>query len=174
MFLTAVSPLNVHYSRISFESGIAVSLTAMGVMFFMYAPKRWWMYILSAISFVLSLYAYHSTKIAVPLLVLLLAFKERKEWSKHIKEVLFAGVIGAALLFPLVKETFQGNAGERFYMTSVIADRHGLKPLPYVFKVISQNYLYTLIRAFFFWERHQTIDMEMVSLASLDILNLLL
>lgn len=141
MFLLAVSPLNVHYSRIAFESGIAVALCTLAVMFFLYAQKRGYLYILSSLLFVSSLYAYHSTKIAVPILVILLAIKERKIWMKHVGYVVVAVFVGIACMYPLMRETLYGNAGERFYMTSAIADRNGLKPVPFVVGIVATNYV---------------------------------
>lgn len=140
MLFVAVSPLNVHYARIAFESGIGVSLTALGVLFFLYAAKKPWLYILSSPAFVLSMYAYHSTKIAVPLLILLLAIRERKRWTKHWRPAAVSLILGVVMLYPLLKETVRGNAGERFYMTSAIADRNGLKPIPQVVGTILKNY----------------------------------
>lgn len=137
MALFAVSPLNIHYSRIAFESGIAVSLVTFGILTFLYAKKHGWLYILSSVTFALSMYAYHSSKFTAPLIVILLLVMFFKERKKQLVFLCISFVVGMCMLFPLIKETVSGNAGERFFMTSAIADRHGLKPLPEVIKTVT-------------------------------------
>jgi len=78
-FLIAISPWHVHMSRIGLEANVATTMTAIGVLLFLKGLKQKWWWILSAVFFLASFYTYHSTKITVPLTVLLLLvfFKEK-------------------------------------------------------------------------------------------------
>src|SRR3990167_2698227 len=75
--LLALSPWHLHFSRIGFESGMALTFYIWGMYFFFKAlvvVKQWRRYVdflLSIMAFVASVYTYHSAKIAAPLLVLL-------------------------------------------------------------------------------------------------------
>ena len=140
MGLLAVSPLNIHYSRMAFESGIAVMLVTIGFTLLFYAQKKAVLYFPAAFSLVLSFYAYHSTKIGVPLFLFVYVLAFWKIIKKQIGIIGLAGLFGAALLFPLVKEMMYGNAAARFSMTSVISTPVGLKPLPEVLSIIGENY----------------------------------
>lgn len=148
MTAVALSPLNIHFARIGFESGIAVSLVSVGTALLLYAENTPWLYPLSGVSFVLSLYAYHSTKIAVPLLLLILGIwrfsvvKRQKSW------VFLACIVSILLLFPLAKEMIYGKAVERFSMTSAISTKNGLKSPGEITGVITKNLLIHLEPAF--------------------------
>lgn len=140
MLLVAISPLNVHFSRIAFESGIAVAFVAIGIVCVLHASKRPWLYIVGALSLSLSLYAYHSSKIAVPLFLLLLAwvmFKRLKQWAVFVG---IAAVVFIVTLIPLAKDSLYGHAADRFFMTSQITNGKQLKPLNEVATIIGSNY----------------------------------
>ncbi|KKT97631.1 MAG: hypothetical protein UX35_C0012G0021 [Microgenomates group bacterium GW2011_GWA1_46_15] len=140
MGLLAVSPLNIHYSRMAFESGIAVMLVTIGFTLLFYAQKKTALYFPAAFSLVLSLYAYHSTKIGVPLFLFVYVLVFWNIIKKQIGIIGLAGLFGAVLLFPLAKEMMYGNAAARFAMTSVISTPAELKPLPEVVSIIGENY----------------------------------
>lgn len=156
MFLVAVSPVNIHYSRIGFESGLAVACVSVGIALFLYAKKYPWLLFGSALMFAVSMYAYHSTKIMVPLLVLLLLVHCWKDVRTHMLYLVIAAVIGMGAMYPLIKETFFGNAGERFFMTSVIADRHGIKPLSVLVPAVTGNVIAHLDPAFLLFGKTST------------------
>lgn len=139
MLFTAVSPVNIHYSRIGFESGMGVALSAVAVACFLYAERYRWLYLFSAGSAAAALYAYHSPKISLPIILLILAVQQRKHLIQALPWVLASLVLGIVLVFPLARESLFGSAGERFYMTSAIADRNGVKPLPDLLTVLAQN-----------------------------------
>ncbi|HZZ98708.1 MAG TPA: phospholipid carrier-dependent glycosyltransferase, partial [Candidatus Saccharimonadia bacterium] len=140
MLLVAISPLNVHFSRIAFESGIAVAFVAIGMAAILYASKRPWLYIIGALSLSLSLYAYHSSKIAIPLFLLVLAWVMVKELKKRLLFVGIAVVVFILTLIPLARDSLYGHAADRFFMTSQITNGKQLKPLNEVATIIGQNY----------------------------------
>ncbi len=141
MLLVGISPLNVHFSRIAFESGIAVMFVSVGLACVLHAPKRAWLYVVAALSLVLSIYTYHSTKIAVPLFMIVFAIWQWKSLMLNKKWVIIAGIMGVAALLPLARESLYGHAADRFFMASQITQDGALKPLPEVFSIIATNYV---------------------------------
>jgi len=141
MLLVAVSPLNIHYSRIAFESSLSVACVAVGVAFLLAARKRPYLYIASALAFVLSLYANHATKIAVPFLLPTLGIYCRKDLWKEKKWTLIALIIGTLVILPLAREFATGKGGERFYETSVIATKDHVRPVIEIIQLTFHNYL---------------------------------
>ncbi|MBL7159709.1 glycosyltransferase family 39 protein, partial [Candidatus Microgenomates bacterium] len=77
--LFAISPWHIQFSRGAFEANLGLFLAVLGTYLFLKALKNRHFLLLSAVIFSLSMYAYHSSRIFVPLLVLLLAFVYRKE-----------------------------------------------------------------------------------------------
>lgn len=126
-FLLAISPWHIHFSRIGFEVGLSLCCILGGLWLLFFSLNRvhetpsirlWVSSMGSMILFVLSLYAYHSAKIFVPLLLLsLLIFYVRKEITLFLKKQLIMSitvlVLGAGLLYPLVKDTVWGNGATR-------------------------------------------------------------
>lgn len=101
--LLTISSWHIHFSRVGFESGLALTLTLLTIASFLRAARlqqlRWWIAV--AVMGAASLYAYHSTKIALPILLLLTG------WLVGIRQlmnrkVLIATVIGSVLIMPLV------------------------------------------------------------------------
>ncbi|MFH2118150.1 MAG: hypothetical protein ABII10_00210 [Candidatus Paceibacterota bacterium] len=117
--LLAFSPWHHHFSRVGFESGLALTLVIWGIYFFYRALEvkfEWRRYLdfsLAILSFVASVYAYHSAKITIPLLVLLLILKQKKEIIIHWKSFLTTSVLGLISIWPLVRDSLFGNGLER-------------------------------------------------------------
>ena len=142
MVFVALSPINIHYSRIAFESGIAVSLVSLAVLSFLHAGdgvRQRIFYLFSGFFFSLSLYAYHSTKLSIPFLLFLLLWFRFKQIKKDFLIILLAVFVSGIVMLPLLKESFFGMAGERFYMTSAVATRERLKPLGEIFSIVTTN-----------------------------------
>lgn len=116
-FLMAIAPWTIFYSRAAYEANLAFVLILAGVYFFIISLKSPALWILSGLSFILSLYAYHSPKIIVPLILLSLFLVFRKEFVKQIKIknwfLLIYLIILCLILYPLVKDIFWGQGGER-------------------------------------------------------------
>ena len=141
MFLVAISPWNIHYSRMAFESGVAVATIAWGMVFFLWSQKKQaWMF-LSATCFALSLYAYHSPKMFLPLLLCIVAIRFRTYLLRQKTTVLLSSALALSLLIPLLRESVIGNASERLFMTSAIVDRHGFLPFGTIVQHVGENIL---------------------------------
>ena len=77
---------------------------------------------LSAITFSLSMYAYHSSRVFVPLLILSLIFLYRKKLFKLRNWVAVSFLIGAILILPFIKSLTQGEILNRFSGVSAFSD----------------------------------------------------
>lgn len=114
-FLLAVSPWHLHFSRTGFESGLALTLLIWGALGWFKAvttkKQLWWW--ASAACFAASLYAYHSSKVVVPLILLSLLLADFKTlWQQRMKLILPA-LLALGLLWPLVQDALWGHGLER-------------------------------------------------------------
>ena len=123
--MLAISPWHIHFSRGGWEVNAATFLILLGLYLFVkgIGKSRMWLVSLSMLSFVASLYTYHSARIIVPLLVFGLFIFFRKEMRKKAKAIIVILLVGLVLLLPLVKD-FTGPAGvSRASGVSIIADK---------------------------------------------------
>lgn len=124
-FFLAVSPWHLHFGRGAWEAGTATVFLLLGVWFFLKAIRYRFTYILASVFFfVLSLYAYHSTRLITPLFFLgLVIFYRKKIFQKvNLKWILTAIIGGLVILLPFLID-FLGPAGlSRFAGLSIFAD----------------------------------------------------
>jgi 4-amino-4-deoxy-L-arabinose transferase-like glycosyltransferase len=112
-FSLSTSPWAIHFSRGAWEANLALFLVLLGIFSFLKteAHSFKWLY-LSTISFVLALFAYQSSKLFVPLIILGLMicfWKKMKTWSrKHLLINLFLILI---LALPIYWSVFSGTGG---------------------------------------------------------------
>lgn len=116
----AISPWHIHFSRGGWEVSTATFFITLGVLGFVRGIRdnRW--FLLTCVSFALSLYTYHAARIIVPLLVsgLVLIFRKSiflvngglEVWFRERRIVLLSLVLGVVLLTPLTKDLL-GPAG---------------------------------------------------------------
>ena len=124
--LLAISPWHIQFSRIAFEANIGVTINIWAVVCFLRGvkSKRWLS--LSAFLFGLGFYAYHSERIFVPLLVLLLSWVYRKELLQQKRSVLMAVIVGVLTVAPLLTVFLNPTTITRLRGTSSLADQTGL------------------------------------------------
>lgn len=125
MFLVAISPWTFFPSRAVFQSTIAQTLFFLGIVFFLYSIKdKPKLLPFSLISFGLSMYAYHNTRIVVPilLLVIFIIFRSNliKIYIKHKFVVLFSIVIFMVLAVPSILNLLQPESRARSNWVSII------------------------------------------------------
>lgn len=124
--LLAISPWHLQFSRIAFEANVGVALNILGVFaFFAGLTSLPWMAI-SAFVFGLALYAYHSERIFVPLLVLTLAILWRKELFRDYRKVVLGLIIGLMTILPLLPVVTDKTSLTRLKGTSSLSDTTGL------------------------------------------------
>lgn len=121
MFMVTVSPWAILYSRVSFEATLATLLITLGVYFsLLWSRKSKFELLAVAIfSFALSLYAYHSPKVVVPLIALVFLLMLRKQIRAHMKSVVIGLLIAAVLLAPLAYASIYSSANSRALGTTI-------------------------------------------------------
>lgn len=124
--LLAISPWHIQFSRIAFEANIGVTINIWAVWAFLKGLHQRKMLVVSAFLFGLGLYAYHSERIFVPLLVLLLSFIYRKELLEQKRSVFMALIVGVLTVAPLLTVFLNPTTVTRLRGTSSLADQTGL------------------------------------------------
>jgi len=124
--LLAISPWHIQFSRIAFEANLGVTLNIWALYFFFRGFRENKYLLASAFVFGLSLYAYHSERLFVPLLVAILLILFWKELQKAKKYLCFSIIVGLIVILPLVTLFFDKNTLTRLRGTSSLADKTGL------------------------------------------------
>jgi len=122
-FLLATTPWHIHFSRIAFESAIALTILLAGVWCFLRFIRygQLWSLLASAGLLAATFYTYHTPKIMVPLLLITLGgFFFKQLWAKKTSVVL-AIILGGLLLLPLAYDTFWGLGSQRLGQVTVKA-----------------------------------------------------
>jgi 4-amino-4-deoxy-L-arabinose transferase-like glycosyltransferase len=118
--LLAISPWHIQFSRVAFEANIALTLVIWASYYFFLGFYSKSGFPISAILFALSLYTYHSERIFVPCLVILLFIIYRSRlFIQKKREVALAILIGVIILLPLVPVFLNNSALSRFAGSSV-------------------------------------------------------
>lgn len=128
----ATSSWHIHYSRIGFESGMALNFLIWGIAGVIWlfksaqnslerAPKQLKLLagVFSAGCIAASLYTYHSSKIVAPLLLLLLGFLHWSTLKKNWKQALLWCVTIALMLVPLAADSVFGKGADRFQQSTI-------------------------------------------------------
>lgn len=127
----AFSPWVLFFSRAGFESGMALSWTVWGVTFFLYAlqlekKKQLISILVSVLFFAVAVYTYHSTKIVVPLIGIMLIFPFFSTIKKHFKNFFIGAAFFVLLLSPLIfdsicwSESHCGKGSQRLSQVSIL------------------------------------------------------
>ena len=123
-FFLAISPWHLHFSRGGWEAGTATFFILLGTWLFFKGLNKSQYYLFSLLSYIISLYTYHSARLVTPLLFLgLLIFFRKKIFIKsNLKWIIISVLVGLIVLFPLVKD-FLGPAGlSRFSGVGLLSD----------------------------------------------------
>lgn len=124
--LLALSPWHIQFSRIAFEANTGVTLNIWAVALFLHFLNRQWGLWISGILFGLGLYAYHSERIFLPLLVLILLVVFHKDLLKRRMALVWFVLAGIVTVLPLVPVFFNSTTLTRLRGTSSLADQTGL------------------------------------------------
>jgi len=124
-FFLAVSPWHIHFARGAWEAGTATVFLLIGVWLFLKAVKDRFVYLLpSLLFFIVSIYAYHSTRLITPLLVigLVIIYWKKIFQKSNQRWILISAVVGFLALVPFVID-FLGPAGlSRFAGVGIFSD----------------------------------------------------
>ena len=93
-FILTVSPWHIHYSRLGFESGIALSLLIWTLYLLQLYLRKEKVLILLGASFLaaLNIYTYHSGKVTIPLLVVSFIIFNWQFFKNKWKKLLLTGI----------------------------------------------------------------------------------
>ncbi len=106
----AISPWHLHFSRGGWEVNAATFFITLGLLLFLKSLKSPKYFTLSALSFALSLYTYHSARIVAPLLIMGILLLYRSQILKNLRAVVAGVLVSVILLLPLARD-LTGPAG---------------------------------------------------------------
>lgn len=108
--LIAISPWHISLSRAGFESNLTSFFMPLAVLaFYKGLEKPKWM-LVSALSFGLNLFTYHSGRLATPLIIGLLLFINRQFIRANIRKFIPAAVILAVFFVGVLMSIFRGGS----------------------------------------------------------------
>ena len=127
-FLLAISPWHIVFSRIAFEANIGLTVNIWAVTSFLAGLRKRVFLPVSAALFGLGMYTYHSERVFLPLLVVILiaSFWKQLDVRKNKKVLGIAGVVGFLVVLPLIPVIFNTTAMLRLKATSVFTDQTNL------------------------------------------------
>jgi len=122
-FVLSISPWHIMLSRAAFEANVATFFLVTGVWLFLAAVKnKKWYLILSASSFVLSMYTFNTSRIVAPLLVIALTIGWYKSLLMIKKQVVISAIVGFLLLLPTIGFLLSPNASLRFKEVNIFSN----------------------------------------------------
>lgn len=153
----AVLPWHVYYSRGGVGASSSLFFMVFGALMFLVwtSKQKLWNLILSVISFSLSVWAYHSERIFVPLLVIFLIFMYRNKFnlkkSATVKQLIISSIILLVFVTPFLVLTFFSPAiAERAASTSILREASLVSALHSTYSDFTQaifdNNLYLILR----------------------------
>ncbi len=122
MLFLAISPWHLQFSRVAFETNIALSFTVFGTWAFLKGLKKGNFLILAMFFFGTALYSYHSARVFVPLLGLSLVVVFRKKLIKLWRHCLLAAILGTIIILPLISIMTSVEGRMRLKGVSSISD----------------------------------------------------
>ncbi len=125
-FLLAISPWHLQFSRVAFETNLALFFNVAGVWLFLEGVKRPKFWLLSAFFFALAPYTYHSARVFTPLLLAGLLIIFRSEIFQQKKYAIFSALILFVLAIPLLLTLLSPEGRLRIKGVSVLTDQTGL------------------------------------------------
>jgi len=126
MFMFAVSPWHINFSRQLFESNGAVFWFMLGVYFLLKSTRKYAYVVWAGLSFVTALYFYYSVRLVIPFVGLFYLLYFKKTVMKEMKTTLFAAVVCILAFLPLGKEMISPGGLERISIVSVVNDQNYL------------------------------------------------
>lgn len=119
----AISPWHIMLCRAAFEANVATFFLVTGVWLFLGAAqeKKWYL-ILSAISFVFSLYTFNTSRVVAPLLIIFLGLVFFKRLWKQKAVSITAIAVGILLLLPTAQFLVSKQAALRFQEVNIFSD----------------------------------------------------
>lgn len=112
LFILAIAPWPVHFSRIAFESSLSVFFLILSLFLFIKGIKKsHYLLILSVIAAIIAVYSYYSLRVIMPLFVIVLTlifFK--KIWPKKIITLILASVLFVVAILPILGSPYYARS----------------------------------------------------------------
>ncbi len=125
-FVLAISPWHIMLSRAAFEANVATFFLCFGIFSFIEGVlgerSRKWFLVLSAISFVCSMYTFNTSRVVAPILVIILAISFRKELLANKTQSIVSALVGILLFVPIFGFLLSPQAGLRFQEVNIFSD----------------------------------------------------
>ncbi len=137
VLLLSISPWHIQFSRVAFEANIALCLFIIGIYYFVRAAENGKYLFLSALSFALGIYSYHSLRLVVPIMVISLLLTYRSSMLKMKSYLITSGIFASVLLLPLL--ILASGTGARFSSVTVINPETISESIPYLQADIERN-----------------------------------
>ncbi|OGM62451.1 hypothetical protein A3A52_03595 [Candidatus Woesebacteria bacterium RIFCSPLOWO2_01_FULL_39_14] len=128
-FITAlflsISPWHLQFSRQANDSGFILPFVIFGLWLFIKGLRKYRYMLISSVLFSLSFYAYATSVLFTPFLVLFLLFIYRRTFIKYgIKKIALLGVVTFLVLTPYLSASIKGSTTGRFSYISVFNDEN--------------------------------------------------
>lgn len=120
--LLTISPWFFSLSRVAHEGPLHTAFIVFGCYFFLKAFKKAKFYIPSFVFFSLSFYTYHTARLFIPLLLIILIVLNRKKIYQQRKAFLISLVLAVFLCLPIFISLINGKANARLLQTNIIQD----------------------------------------------------
>jgi 4-amino-4-deoxy-L-arabinose transferase-like glycosyltransferase len=101
-FLFAISPVSILESRSAMLVSVGLFFLILAIYLFLKGLKRPVYFLLSSISFALTVYAYYGLRVVAPLLLMTLIILYRDRIIRSLKFLIPAGLTGLILILPLI------------------------------------------------------------------------
>ncbi|KKS98637.1 MAG: PMT family glycosyltransferase, 4-amino-4-deoxy-L-arabinose transferase [Candidatus Gottesmanbacteria bacterium GW2011_GWA2_43_14] len=115
----AVSPWHLQFSRVAFEANLALFFLIWGIFLLTASNRRLKFYLFSAVSLALSMYAYHSPRLIVPLLLAGILWIYRSKFRDNLKQTAVFLVVFLLSVLPIAVQ-LQKSTSARFSSVSVV------------------------------------------------------
>ena len=120
--LFAFSPWSLQLSRAAFEGNIGLFFMLLGIYLHLRALRKGTGLMLSALSYGLSLYSYHSFRIVTPLMLIIITYLYWPTMKQYRKKILTAFVLLVTMALPIVFSLFSSvGTGSRLSMVTIFS-----------------------------------------------------
>lgn len=124
-FLLAISPWHILLSRAAFEANVATFFIVLGTLLFFYSTKKnvsLPLLTTSFLSYVLAMNTFNTSRIFLPIFVLILFYLKRKILLEHWKKTLLSMLGPVVISFPLIFFMLTPQAQLRFQEVNIFSD----------------------------------------------------
>ncbi|MDP2649854.1 MAG: glycosyltransferase family 39 protein [bacterium] len=123
-FFLAISPWHLQFSRAAFEGNVGMSFLILSLLFFFKGFRNKYLYLPFAVSFVLSIYSYHSFRLINPILLIVLLGLFYKQLIKQKILVVISLIIIVVFSTTAYLSFFSSDgAGARLSMVTIFSDQ---------------------------------------------------